>query len=161
MVLKGMRLGRHTEWRDQHQSLNLGAPALGGQEDGEESTREARSSIWRGTSREQCSSKLSEETVSRMRVWSMVSKVTISTELELSIGFENRRLIWDLDKGFWGEVVGSSRNQRGFERMRGAKWSWIVIQTILFEEFCYKRNWSHGAAGTWKDVGGQESVCCF
>lgn len=39
------------------------------------------------------SSKLSEETVSRMRGWSMVSKVTISTDLELSIGFENRRLI--------------------------------------------------------------------
>lgn len=45
MVFKGMKQGRHTEWRDQHQSLNLGAPAPGGQEDGEESTREASSSI--------------------------------------------------------------------------------------------------------------------
>lgn len=51
----------------------------------------------------------------------MVSKVTISTDLELSIGFENRRLIWDLDKGYWGEVVGmkpSSERVRENERSK-------------------------------------------
>lgn len=48
----------------------------------------------------------------------MVSKVTISKDLELSIGFENRRLIWDLDKSCLGEVGMKPSSERVQENER-------------------------------------------